>query len=195
MKIYIIPKIFETYKNQLEYSIDAKLIKFLKYVKQNNDIEILYKKKKILKKSWIIFSGGNNIKQFSKKPADNLRDKLDNYYFNLSKNNKNQFKLIGICHGAQFLSKKFGSNLKKIKNKKHIKSHIVFFEKKKIKVNSFHNIVITKLDNKLKSIAIAQDNSTEAFVHKKMKILGIIWHPERYKKFKLNDKKIIKKYL
>ena len=107
MKVYIIPRIIELYKNQFEYSVDIKLFKFLKFLNPKIDPEILLDKKKIIKKSCIFFSGGNNIKQFSKNPADTLRNNLDNYYFNFFKKNKKNLSLIGICHGAQFLANKF----------------------------------------------------------------------------------------
>ena len=41
---------------------------------------------------------------------------------------------------------------------------------------------------------MAGDNSIEAFCHKKLKIGGVIWHPERFKKFRNTDIKIIKKF-
>ena len=39
------------------------------------------------------------------------------------------------------------------------------------------------------------DNSIESFKHNKHKILGIMWHPEREKKFKDFDKKLIKNFI
>ena len=41
---------------------------------------------------------------------------------------------------------------------------------------------------------IADDNTVEAFHAKNKKILGIMWHPERYDKFKYFDKKLIKNF-
>jgi gamma-glutamyl-gamma-aminobutyrate hydrolase PuuD len=51
-----------------------------------------------------------------------------------------------------------------------------------------------KKSNKIDIFAIAGDNSIEAFFHKKLKIGGVIWHPERFKKFRNRDIKIIKKF-
>ena len=83
MKIYIIPKVHEPYANQIEFSVDFKLIEFLKYLKPKSKIEILYFKKKIEGNSLIVFSGGNNIIKFSNTLADKFRYKLDNHYFKL----------------------------------------------------------------------------------------------------------------
>ena len=100
--------------------------------------------------------------------------------------------ILGICHGAQYIAKKFKSI---IKEKKHVGSHninLIGFGKKVI-VNSFHNKVITKLGKNLLPKGFAQDNTIEYFEHKQKKIIGIMWHPERYKKFKKIDQNIVKK--
>ena len=44
-------------------------------------------------------------------------------------------------------------------------------------------------------IAYAGDTTVESFVHKKYKILGIMWHPERRKTASLIDIEIIKNFL
>ena len=131
MKIYVIPKIIETYKGQFEFSLEKKLIEFIKFIKPKSKIEILYSKKKISKNSMMIISGGNNIQKFSNSKSDIIRSKLDNYYFNFSKKNNFNIKILGICHGAQFLSYKFGANLKKTDNNLHTKQHKIIIEKKK----------------------------------------------------------------
>ena len=41
---------------------------------------------------------------------------------------------------------------------------------------------------------LAEDNTVEAFHIKDKKILGIMWHPERYKKLKYFYKDLIKKF-
>ena len=42
------------------------------------------------------------------------------------------------------------------------------------------------------ALAKADDKSIEFFIHKKKKIIGIMWHPERFKKLKKLDEKIFK---
>ena len=55
-------------------------------------------------------------------------------------------------------------------------------------VNSFHNIGIKKLGKNLIINSEAKDKTVESYVHKKLKIKGIIWHPERHKSLKIIDK-------
>ena len=49
MQIYIVPKVIETYKNQFEFSIDKRLIKFINFIKPKKNVEILISKKKLKK--------------------------------------------------------------------------------------------------------------------------------------------------
>ena len=60
-------------------------------------------------------------------------------------------------------------------------------------VNSFHNYGIKALVKELSSIYYSKDKYIECFKHKELKILGLMWHPERHLPFKNNDKKIITK--
>ena len=60
---------------------------------------------------------------------------------------------------------------------------------------------ITKLEsaknkntNSVNCFGYAFDNSVEAFHHQKLKILGIMWHPERYKKYNDFDFELLRKF-
>ena len=119
---------------------------------------------------------------------------LDDYYFRYA--NREKISFLGICHGAQYIANYFGSEIDNIKNHTK-KNHLIFFKGaiKNTKVNSYHDYAILKLGKDLNMIAYTKDGSIEAFKHKNKKILGIMWHPERYKKIKKFDLKFIKKYL
>jgi len=193
MKIGIIPSIQEKYKDQFEYSCDVRLFKLLQKIYKNCQIELLTFDHKIDKSyKLIVISGasGNNLIHFNNSKKNNIRNKLDNKFFNISQ--KFNIPIFGICHGAQYLAKKFFSTFK---NKNHIGNHYINFlnPKKKILVNSYHTKIITKLGKSLICKARAYDNSIEFFLHHKKKIAGVMWHPERYKTFKEIDIKIIKK--
>ena len=76
------------------------------------------------------------------------------------------------------------------------KNHFIFSKNEnKFLVNSFHNYKIIKISKKFNILFKSEDGSIEAFRHKEKGILGIMWHPERYKKIKKFDVKFIKKYL
>jgi len=190
MKILISPSIKEPYNNQFELSVDHKLIKFFKTIYKSAQVEIYHSQKKVKDFNLLVLSGGNNI--FGKSIKDKLRLKIDKFLFQ----NALKFKIpvVGICHGAQFMAKYFKGTMSK--SKKHLGDHMVInlSLNKQIKVNSFHSNIINNLNKNFKLIAIANDNSIEAFISKKFKILGIQWHPERYKKFKKSDINLIRNF-
>ena len=190
MKVLIIPTIREIYKNQFEYCVDLRLVDFIKKIFKKPSIEI-YDSAIKNNYDFIVFAGGNSL--ITQTRADKSRKKINNkiYKFAIKKN----IKMLGICHGCHFLAKKNNFVIKKGKN--HVGSHRVVFDinKNRFKkfVNSYHNEII-KL-KKTKTINIfgtGEDNTVEAFHIKTKRILGIMWHPERYKKFKYFDKKLIK---
>lgn len=190
MNIGIIPRVRNIKKNSIEYSVDKKLIDILNKIYKKPKITIVhsYKAQKI---NLLVISGGNNIKIFSKKKNDLIRNKITLFHF--KKNLKNKTPIIGICYGAQLIAHFFRSKLKKYQN--HVGNHSVTLKNSKFNknlkknnvVNSYHDYAITNLGSHLSTLAVAKDNTIEAFKHKKLKILGIMWHPERYEKIKKID--------
>ncbi len=146
--------------------------------------------KKISPKGIILSGGGNPLKK-------DLRYYNENKLIKISIN-KN-IPIIGICRGAQALNVFFGGKLKKVKN--HVrKKHKIFgplVRNLDIKVNSYHDYGFFKktLGKNLELLAYSSDKVVKSFSHIRYKFLGIMWHPERYKKLKNFDKNLIKKYL
>jgi putative glutamine amidotransferase len=180
MNILIIPKIIEPYKNQLEFSIETKLLSFLKKCFNNCNINISYNFKFNKKYNLIILSGGNTVIQFSKKKNDKFRNKLDEYFFR--KANFNKIPIIGICHGGHFLAIKYKLSL--IKDAKHVGTHklenLSKIQAKFRTTKSYHNYKIKfKESHKIENLFLADDKSIECFKVKNKKIGGVIWHPER----------------
>lgn len=197
MKILITPSVKETHKNQFDYLLDSRLIKFLHFAFSNAEIIILnnstnYKNSYDL----LVLSGGNDLFEVKKEKSNYLRNQIDKKY--VQDAIKRNIPILGICYGAQFLSNMFGGEL--VKAKKHVRiTHDIYFKnkeyskKKFIKVNSFHNFAIMNKKNKIIEIAKAKDNTIEFFNIRNKKIFGIMWHPERNLRFKDYDLLILKK--
>jgi len=183
MKIGIVPRIKILRNNQIEYCIEKKLILFLEKIYKNCSIVILV----------------DNNKNYRLNKIENLiKNKISKYY--LKSAIKKNIVVVGICYGAQFIAKYFNSELKKTKN--HVGTHKIKLQnikfnsnlKKVVSTNSFHNYLIKKTGQNLKTLAKASDRSVEAFKHIKFKIYGIMWHPERNKIIKDFDIKYFRKF-
>jgi len=192
MIIGVVPSIQEKFKNQFEYSCEINLFFFLKKIFKHSKIELLTFDHKIDKKfKLIVISGanGNDLICFDKSKKNLIRYKLDQKFFKQAL--KLKIPLVGICHGAQFIAKKYKSKLK-VKN--HVGKHYIKILKNNSRflVNSFHNKVIFKLGEDLEIKAEAQDKTIELFLHKNKKICGLMWHQERNKKITNFDRKLFK---
>tara|TARA_Y100000992_G_C21236661_1_gene478487 strand:- start:78 stop:686 length:609 start_codon:yes stop_codon:yes gene_type:complete len=200
MNILLLPKITSFYKGQYEYCIDKNWLVFLNETFPKSKVSIPTNNTEIKSLSLIISTGGNDIISHSYKTKDKLRNKIDTKYYNLSK--KFHIPFIGVCYGAQLIAEK--NNFKISKTKKHTNSHTTNFlmntkfsnlGKREIRTNSFHNYLINDINNKFEKLAIAADQSVELFSHKERKLLGMMWHPERYKISKNIDKNIFKLFI
>lgn len=192
-KLLLIPTIIKR-RNSLSVVVDINLIKFLKMIFKNFDIQIT-SDLTVSKFDCVVSAGGNTVFQKRKNASNLYRSKLDKYY--LTRSIKMKIPFLGICHGAHSVANYF--NLKITKKSSHVRqNHLLNFHTKKYKntiVNSYHNYSVTSLNESFKKLAWTTDGSIEAFTHNKMRILCIMWHPERNKKFKVFDKNFIKEYL
>lgn len=103
--------------------------------------------------------------------------------------------VLGICRGFQFMNVYFGgslvSNVKDLPNAlNHVDcdhpitltdSRLSELFRGEVKVNSYHNIGLTKeqLSSDLCSFAHTEDGVIEGFYHAQLPLAGIEWHPER----------------
>ena len=188
----IIPTVIER-RNLINITVENNLIIFLKKCFPKSKFIILFETKIEKKFDIIISSGGNSVVNLIKNKSNKYREKLDKYYFKYSL--KKNVPFLGICHGAQFLANYFKSNIIRKKGHTNTNHLIELGSKNKSLVNSFHDFSIIKLGPGLQELAWTKDGSIEAFKHKDKKILGIMWHPERYQIIRKFDLKFIKKNL
>jgi len=186
---------YNEYRDQIDNRLNFFLIKAgylpvpipnFKYGNSSDQLSLIKWLKKI-KPSGIILSGGDDIGVYK------FRDKNEMRLIKWSIQKK--IPVLGICRGMQILNKYFGGTKVKIKNHAGTRHKIIINDLKFPKiVNSFHNwgFYLKNIAVKLKIKAIAKDNTVEAFVSKKFRIYGIMWHPEREKKFKKDDLVLMK---
>lgn len=193
MKILIAPSIQEPHRNQFEYSISKKWYPLLSSIFGN--IEIVHPEEFKKKIDLIILSGGNDLVSLVPGKKNLIRDNQDrNLYYHAKKNN---IPIIGICYGAQFISKKLRCKIDRVHG--HVGNHsvkicvtqnIIINKRKKFNVNSYHNYAIIKASKKIEPLCYSNDNTVELFRGKTDRCLGMMWHPERYAKTRKIDKEI-----
>jgi N5-(cytidine 5'-diphosphoramidyl)-L-glutamine hydrolase len=145
----------------------------------------------------LILSGGDNIGD------DKERDDTENKILNFAI--KHEIPLLGICRGMQVINKFFNGSIEKNNDSSHVgNSHnitlvnnniVSLMKKNSLKVNSFHNNIITNpnLGKNIEPFAIVdKDKTIEGFFHKTLPIVGIMWHPERDSN---NDDQLILEYI
>lgn len=131
-----------------------------------------------------ILSGGDNIGDHPE------RDSTERQIIDFAIASK--IPVFGVCRGMQVLNKYFGGDIKINRTSEHVgRPHMVkitnpnfldIFDGNSIQVNSFHNNIISSeiLGKDLDAFAICdKDNTIEGFSHKRLPIVGVMWHPER----------------
>ena len=148
----------------------------------------------------IIFSGGDDLYSISKNDLSKLRDEKEKRILDFSI--EECVPVYGVCRGMQFIAEYFGSTLNKVSNHVAVSHKIKpahsfwgseYLNESKT-VNSYHNYGFNLLSDELLSVAVAEDSSVEAFIHKTLKIFGQMWHPEREEPFKEFNLKLIQKF-
>jgi gamma-glutamyl-gamma-aminobutyrate hydrolase PuuD len=84
--------------------------------------------------------------------------------------------VIGICHGAFFLTKFLGGKLDK-KEGHRTGEHTVTYKEQEYLVNSSHRYYIKSLPSNAQILATDADGDPEAWIDHNF--AGVVWHPER----------------
>ncbi len=148
----------------------------------------------------IILTGGGSIpsKFYREEHSDLLqlnRDRLEWALMEYSL--KNGIPILAICRGMEYMNAFLGGKVTKFKTLKENrtigKEHdITLGDGTKISVNNYHNDGVLNNDmvEELKIVGLDVKNDVvEAMYSKKMKWLGIQWHPERLMKDEFSKEK------
>ena len=136
----------------------------------------------------IILSGGGNIYSLG---GDKRRDEIETLLIEHSIN-KN-IPLIGVCRGMQKIQDFFGISLEKVEGHVQEKQEI-YINKKIHEVNSFHDYGTFNNNDNFDIWAAGKDKIVKAIKHKKFRISGIMWHPERILPIRQFDINLFKEF-
>ena len=137
-----------------------------------------------LKPHSILLSGGNDLGE------NQERDKTE--FILLTYALKNNIPLLGICRGMQFIAKEFGAKLIPIKG--FINARDKLIGELNHKPLFFFNFGIANCPEGFYIIAKSSTGIIHGIKHKKFKLEGWMWHPEREKNFVREDINRIKEF-
>lgn len=120
--------------------------------------------------SGVILSGGGDVTD--DEPRNSLEDRL----LNLAEHH--QMPVLGICRGAQKLAVRAGATLTKDGN--HVGVYTALLSEFDFAPGAcFHDFAIDGTPAGYTAIARSLGGPTEAFQHKSLPWVGVMWHPER----------------
>ena len=146
-----------------------------------------------LKLEGIILTGGNDLSHLA--GAKDKAPERDTFEHRLLETcAKFDIPVLGVCRGMQIIIDHYDGELVPINQ--HVATfHDLLIQSQDLMpltnrelVNSFHKYGVKQngLGNELQLIATAPDGTVEAIAHKTLKQWGIMWHPERPPKNKMD---------
>ncbi len=127
----------------------------------------------------IVLTGGNSLMKYGGNAPE--RDEVDRELIRIALDK--HIPLYGFCRGMQSILDYFGNELVNVKGHVAIRHKITGLQHS-IEVNSYHNQgCICLKSNDLKAIMKTDDQVIEKIRHKKLPIIGTMWHPERENPF------------
>jgi len=153
---------------------------------------------KSLKIDGIILTGGNDLSSLSF--GSELSQKRDVFEKNLIEFGiQKEITILGVCRGMQVIADYFHSEFEKANDHVNTKHRLVASDLSRYKnilkkisfVNSYHNYGIKNLSANFIVSARSNDGTIEAIEHKKYRIFGQMWHPERENPFRKTELRLI----
>lgn len=150
-----------------------------------NDVELALKLAQELKIDGILLTGGNHLFAY----GGNAKERDDTELALIEYGIKQGIGILGVCRGMQVLLHYFGQKLVPVEN--HVaKVHRLQSGKE---VNSYHSFGAIKCELPLLVKEVCEDGVIEQVVHHSIpNICGIMWHPERYSPFRIEDIQLVK---
>jgi len=134
---------------------------------------------KSVQPSGFILSGGGDVTN------DEARNAVEDGLLNLAE--LHQMPVLGICRGAQKLAVRAGGTLTREENHVGV-STILISEFDFAPGACFHDFAIEGTPEGYATIAQTEEGRTEAFQHRSLPWVGVMWHPERQR---VSDPKLL----
>lgn len=142
-----------------------------------------------VKPAGILLTGGNSLSKYGGDAPE--RDDTEALLIKIAI--KKKIPVLGICRGMQKILDYFKHPLEAVKDHIAVNHEILWKQEERV-VNSYHAQGVTRIFDPFNEMAKTNDGVIEAIYHKDYKIQGIMWHPEREKKFSPLDIEMIRKF-
>lgn len=146
----------------------------------------------------VILSGGNAAPGGGQDDACPERDRLELALIRWA--GAGNAPLLGVCRGAQMLNAAHGGGLRRLPGHTAV-AHalsplpgVASPAPLPAEVNSFHDysILAGDLGRELKPLALGPAGAVEFFVHERLPLAGLLWHPERFSPFRPEDVALVR---
>ena len=129
-----------------------------------------------------ILSGGNDLSSIEDTEINRNRDRLEAGLLKLCESQN--LPILGVCRGCQFLWEYLGGKITPVQNHAGVSHQITALNSQSSiplpkAAGSYHNYGLTHPPTTVEVLALAADQSIEAWKHKSKAIYGVLWHPER----------------
>lgn len=130
----------------------------------------------------VVLSGGNCLYKYGgdAKERDLLEKEILKYCI------VENIPIIGVCRGMQVIQDYFKIKLVKVYDQV-LENQKIIYKRRFINVNSFHEYGTFQNIDEFKVLAYSEEKLIKSIIHNNLPIMGLMWHPERYKKFKKID--------
>jgi gamma-glutamyl-gamma-aminobutyrate hydrolase PuuD len=198
-RLGITPRLYvDTATNELRCTIDSRWISFLNLqsfqpiiLPYGIDIEKYMHDFNI---TGVILTGGGDLSVISHLEIDSLRDDFERKILNYCQSN--QYPVLGVCRGMQFIAVENGAEIFKVDEHVGTSHQVIdscgFFESSSFKVNSYHQYSTT-LPPRFISLAETDHKQIESFRNHDNSLFGVMWHPERNKTITSEDSILFQK--
>jgi gamma-glutamyl-gamma-aminobutyrate hydrolase PuuD len=149
----------------------------------------------------VLLSGGNTLAELDPEAADTApeRDLFEHALIDVATGLS--LPVVGVCRGMQVINLHLGGSLSKVDG--HVASRHALHAKPNFNdiiatdANSYHNwgIAPGQLAEPLCPVAMDDEGYTEAYIHRRASISGIMWHPEREQPARHPDVELLKHLL
>lgn len=193
-KIYVTQRVeYIESINERRDCIDQKLVEFLFScglipIVISNNRSIVENMLNIIEPDGIFLSGGNNLIAYGGDALE--RDSVEMMLIDWGI--KHKLPICGICRGMQMLIHYFGYKINKVNNHVAVK-HQISGDVNRV-VNSYHEFGIERIGDPFQVLARSADDNIECIYAETLKLLGIMWHPERGEGYENKDIQLVSNF-